>query len=244
MLDRLPGAARPLGKPKKRMKRMNSINSMRLPIAGWTGRGGPWALAVVVLFAPMKSYSAYDAQPEVQEVTEPAAPPQAEPEAGVEPVAARPAPAPSEDNKATKKIPKRLLRPLLGCWQLDGQERWIISRLDVSGLQVVTKLIHGSKRHPGRPSFPDYARRAAVPSTLMYDAQQGNFGFSVAARSHTTLVVFRQSGSILEASLYSRHSRKDRYTFTGNSATLEHCKAFARGRSPSSRPPIVPPRLR
>ena len=78
----------------------------------------------------------------------------------------------------------------------------------------------------------------------MYDAQQDNFGFSVAARSHSTLVVFRRSGLVLEASLYARRSSKDHYTFTGNSATLERCKVSARGRSARSRSPIVPPRLK
>jgi hypothetical protein len=213
-------------------------------IAGRTGRVAPGALAVFVLLAPLKSFSAYDAQPAGQEVTEPAAPPQAEPQARVEPVSAGPASAPSEDYKATKKIPKKLLRPLLGCWQLDGQERWTISRLDANGAQVVTKLVKRPKKRSDRPSFPDYARRAAVPSTLMYDAQQDNFGFSVAARIHSTLVVFRRSGLVLEASLYARRSSKDHYTFTGHSATLERCKVSARGRSGRARPSIVPPRLK
>src|ERR1039457_5278507 len=91
-------------------------------IAGRTGRVAPGALAAFVLLAPLKSFSAYDAGPAGREATEPAAPPKAEPQARVEPVSAGPAPAPSEDYKATKKIPKKLLRPLLGCWQLDRSE--------------------------------------------------------------------------------------------------------------------------
>jgi hypothetical protein len=223
---------------------MKSLKIMKRPSAGWTGHLAPKALAALVLLTPPPAFSAYDALPAAQEATEPAAPPKAEPEARVERATAKPAPEPSEDYKATKKIPQKLLRPLLGCWQLDGQERWTISRLDASGAQVVTKLIRGSKKRTGRPSFPDYARRAAVPSTLKYDSQQDNFGFSTAARLHASLVVFRQSGSILEAFHYSKHSTKDRYTFTGNSATLERCKALTHRQAPRPRASILPPRLK
>ena len=145
------------------MKNMKRTKSMKLPSVRWPGRLVSRALAAFVLFAPLKSFSAYDAQPPVPAATDPAAPAKAEPEGRAEPVTAGPAPAPSEEYKATKKIAKKLLRPLLGCWQLDGQERWTISRLDASGAQVVTKLVKGSKKRPGRPSFPDYARRVAVP---------------------------------------------------------------------------------
>ncbi len=220
------------------------MKSTRRSCKGRIGRGLPQWIAVFVFFIPLSSFSAYDAAPAVQEEVAPAAANKAEPEAGAEPAAAKAMPAPSEDYKATKNIPRRLLRPLLGCWQLDEQERWTISRLDVSGAQVVTTLMKGSKKRPGQPSFPDYARRAAVPATLMYDAQQDNFGFATAARIHTSLVVFRQSGAILEAALYSRRSRKGRYAFTGHSATLERCKAPARGHSPRPRPAVVPPRLK
>lgn len=219
------------------------MKSTRRSGKGPPGRRVPQVIVAFAFFIPLPSSSAYDAAPAAQETVEPAVPSKAEPVAGAEPVA-KATPAPSADYKATKKIPRKLLRPLLGCWQLDEQERWTLSRLDVSGAQVVTTLMKGAKKRPGRPSFPDYVRRAAVPATLMYDAQQDNFGFATAARIHTSLVVFRQSGAILEAGLYSRRSRKDRYAFTGHSATLERCKAPARGHSSRPRPAVVPPRLK
>jgi hypothetical protein len=189
-------------------------------------------------------YAAYDAQPVAQEPIEPAAPDKAEPAARAEPAAVKPSASPSEDYKATKKIPPRLLRPLLGCWQLGVQERWTISRLDASGAQVVTKLIRGSKKRADAVPFPDYARRATVPATLMYDTRQDNFGFASPGHSHATLVVFKKSGPILEASLFAKRSHKGGYTFTGNSATLDRCKAPRRTHAQTTPPAAVPPRLK
>jgi hypothetical protein len=190
------------------------------------------------------AFSAIDAQPVEEEAAKPAAPAKTIPAADIAPAAIKPLAAPSEDYKATKKIPKKLLLPLLGCWQLDGQERWSISRLDASGAQVVTKLIKSSKKRADRVSFPDYARRAAVPATLMYDAKEDNFGFSTADRIHATLVIFRHSGPILEASLFSKRSSKLPYTFSGNSATLDRCIAPVRQRADPARAADVPPRLK
>jgi hypothetical protein len=142
------------------------------------------------------------------------------------------------DYKASPKIPKRLLRQVLGCWQLDGQERWVITRLDLSGAQVVTKALRG-KAHP---PFPDRTRRVAVPATLMYDARQGNFGFASAGRHRPTLVVFKASDTSLAASLYAKRSSKERYAPTGDTATLDRCKVRKRpGRTP--RRQQTPPRL-
>jgi hypothetical protein len=204
------------------------------------------SVASCALLIPRPSYaalSAIDAQAPAAEPEAPAAPAKAEPAAQVEPVLAKPSASPSEDYKATKKIPPRLLRPLLGCWQLGVQERWTISRLDASGAQVVTNMIKGSKKRAEAVPFPDYARRAAVPATLMYDTRQDNFGFASAGRSHPTLVVFKKSGPILEASLFSKRSHKAPYTFTGNSATLDRCKAVRRAHAKGA-PPAVPPRLK
>ena len=209
---------------------------------GWRGHG--LVLVALTLLVPKPSYAAYDAQPATPEPLEPAAPDKTEPAARVEPAAVKPSTSPSEDYKATKKIPQRLLRPLLGCWQLGVQERWTISRLDASGAQVVTKLIKGSKKRADAVPFPDYARRAAVPATLMFDTRQDNFGFASAGGSHTTLVVFKKSGPILEASLFAKRSRKDGYTFTGNSATLDRCKAAKRAHAQGAAPAAVPPRLK
>ena len=212
---------------------------------GRRGRGLCPVLVALALLAPAQSFATYDAQPAAtEEPVEPAAPPKAEPAARVEPAAIKPSASPSEDSKATNMLPQRLLRPLLGCWQLGVQERWTISRLDASGAQVVTQLIRGSRKHAGGVPFPDYARRAAVPATLMYDTRQDNFGFATAGRSHTTLVVFKKSGPILEASLFSKRSRKEAYTFTGNSATLDRCKVPKRTHVQSAPPPAVPPRLK
>jgi hypothetical protein len=197
----------------------------------------------LALLIPLRSTAAYDAQSAAPEATEPAPPAKAETTARGESAALKPSASPSEDYKATKKIPPRLLRPLLGCWQLGVQERWTISRLDASGAQVVTKLIKGSKRRAGDAPFPDYARRAAVPATLMYDTRQDNFGFASAGRSHATMVVFKKSGPILEASLFAKRSHKAGYTFTGNSATLDRCKAQKRMHAPGAPPAAVPPRL-
>ena len=158
--------------------------------------------------------------------------------------AASPAVAPSaeaavadEDYKATAKIPRKLLRQVLGCWQLDGQERWVITRLDASGAQVVTKMMRGKVR----PAFPDRTRRAAVPATLMFDARKGNFGFATAGRYRPTLVVFSHSGSTLAASLYTKRTRRERYAPTGDTATLERCKV-RKGPSRARHQP-APPRL-
>jgi hypothetical protein len=197
------------------------MNSMKQSSEGRTGR---ILLRVLVAFAfltPLQSFSA------------------SEPDGGVQPSVVAPATA-SEDDRATKKIPKKLLRPLLGCWQLDGQERWTISRLDANGAQVVTKLM----KRPGHASFPGYAKRAAVPSTLMYDARQGNFGFSTAGGGRATLVLFNQSDSTLKASLFTKRSSKDHFASTGSTATLQRCKAPTRTRSPHARPSPTPPRLK
>ncbi len=201
-------------------------------------------LVAFVCLTPLPSLAAVDARPAEEDVTAPSPAPTSEPAGAAAPAAVKPATAPSEDSKASKRIPKKLLRPLLGCWQLDGQERWTISRLDATGAQVVTKLMRPAKKRADRVPFPDYARRAAIPATLMYDAKQDNFGFSSAGRSHATLVVFKQSGAILEASLFSKRSSKHHYAFTGNSATLERCKAPGRLRAPRAWPSPVPPRLK
>lgn len=214
---------------------------------GWRGRGLFLPVAAFALLIPWPAFaalSAIDAQAMDDEPEAPAAPAKPEPTPRIEPAAAKPSVSPSEDYKATKKIPPRRLRPLLGCWQLGMQERWTISRLDASGAQVVTKLIKGSKKRADAVPFPDYARRAAVPATLMYDTRQDNFGFASAGRGQTTLVVFKKSGPILEASLFSKRSRKNSYTFTGNSATLDHCKMPKRTHAQGEPPAAVPPRLK
>jgi hypothetical protein len=145
------------------------------------------------------------------------------------------------DYKASPRIPRKLLRHVLGCWQLDGQERWVISRLDASGAQVVTKLLGGKVQ----PPFPDRARRAAVPATLMYDARHGNFGFATAGTYHPTLVVFKQSGGELAASHYAKRTSRARYKPTGHSATLQRCKKAPAGKAPTrARRSGKPPRLR
>lgn len=146
---------------------------------------------------------------------------------------------PDEEYKATRKIPRKLLKEVLGCWQLEEQERWTISRLDVSGAQVVTRLL----KRPVRPPFPDRVRRAAVPATLMYDARQGNFGFATAGKYQPTLVVFKRSGATLEASLYAKRTDKARYRPTGDTAILHRCKAAARPRRAGARR-STPPRLK
>jgi hypothetical protein len=146
-------------------------------------------------------------------------------------------PASDEDYKATTKVPKQRLRQVLGCWQLDGQERWVITRLDASGAQVAIKPMKGK----GRPAFPYRARRAAVPATLMFDARKGNFGFATAGRYRPTLVVFSSTGSTLQASLYAKRSRRARYAPTGDTATLERCKV--RKGPPRTRRQPTPPRL-
>lgn len=147
---------------------------------------------------------------------------------GVEPTAVKLVTAPSEDNKVTEEIPEKLLRALLGCWQLDAQERWTISQHGAGRARVVRTF----RKQSGLASFPDYARRAAIPSTLMYDAHQGNFAFSTAGRIHAMLVVFTQSGSTLETRWYSKHSPEALYAFTGNTTTLQRCKVPARARLP------------
>ena len=137
-------------------------------------------------------------------------------------------------------MPAKLLRQVLGCWQLDGQERWTISRLDLNGAQVTTKLIKRSNH----AVFPDQIRRVATPATLMYDARKGNFGFATPARVHPSLVIFKPAGTRLEASLYAKRARKDRFAPTGKTATLQRCRAVARPRSSRARPAATPPRLK
>jgi len=203
-----------------------------------------WALLVFIFLTPRPTFAASDAQQPAQELAWPPAATGGEPEDATAPSTAKPATAPSEDYRATKSIPRRLLSPLLGCWQLDGQERWKITRLDANGAQVVTSLMKGPKKGPNHVPFPDQAKRAAIPSTLMYDAKQDNFGFSTAMRGRTSIVVFKHSGSILEASLFSKKSSKLPYVYTGYSATLDRCKMPSRPHSPRAHPGTVPPRLK
>ena len=205
-----------------------------------------WALVACVFLTPRPSFAASEAEPTAPDAKEPPAAPKAEanPQGDVAPAATQPAASPSEDYRATKAIPRKLLRPLLGCWQLDGQERWTISRLDASGAQVVTRQMSSAKKRADRVPFPEQAKRAAVPATLKYDAKQDNFGFTTAGGGRTTLVVFKHSGSILEASLFSKRSSKAPYAFSGYSATLEHCKAPKRNPPKKATPAPVPPRLK
>jgi hypothetical protein len=215
------------------------MNSMTQSL---TGRKGCACSRTFVVFAFLmlpQPLAASEAQPAAAKATEPSTPAAAEPEAAAAASAAKAA-APSEEYKATKKIPAKPLREVLGCWQLDGQERWIISRLDASGAQVVTKLQKGTVH----PPFPDRVRRAAVPSTLMYDVRHGNFGFATVGRFRPTLVVFSQSGFTLVASLYSKRSNRDRYAPTGNTATLQRCKAPGRTGTSDARPSTAPPRFK
>ncbi|MBN2573054.1 MAG: hypothetical protein JXP73_00680 [Deltaproteobacteria bacterium] len=203
------------------------------PVGRW---GRVWlhgfiVLALLSLLQPL-------AAGETRQAAEPAKSAGAVPDGSAARSAGEAAQAPGEDHKAKKKIPRKLLRRLLGCWQLDGQERWIISRLDANGAQVVTKLL----KRTAHPTLPDQANRVAVPSTLMYDARQGNFGFATAARLHPALVMFKASGSTLEASFYAKRTPKDRYAPTGHTATLQRCKARVRPRSSRARP-TSPPRL-
>jgi hypothetical protein len=81
-----------------------------------------------------------------------------------------------------------------------------------------------------------------VPAILMFDARKRNFGFATGGRFRPTLVVFSQAGSTLQASLYTKRSRRGRYAATGDTATLERCKV--RKRRPHTRRPQTPPRLR
>ena len=191
---------------------------------------------LVAACLPLPIALAADVQPPEAKTSEPSA--AASPGIAARPIEKAPA-EPDEEYKATRRIPKKLLKEVLGCWQLEEQERWTISRLDVSGAQVVTRLL----QRPVRPPFPDRVRRAAVPSTLMYDARQGNFGFATAGKYQPTLVVFKRSGSTLEASLYAKRTGKDRYRPTGDTATLHRCKAAARPRPAGARR-SAPPRLK
>jgi hypothetical protein len=178
--------------------------------------------------------------PVVAAEQQPAVPPEGPPSAGGQPPvapSAKPAVA-DPDYKATAKIPRKLLQQVVGCWRLDGQERWTISRLDASGAQVTTKLLGGKVK----PPFPDRARRAAVPATLMYDTRAGNFGFTAAGKYYTSLVVFNRSGANLEASLYSKRSKKEHFSPTGDTATLLRCGGH-KATSPPRRSP-TPPRLK
>jgi hypothetical protein len=204
--------------------------STRRHVPAWPG----FFLAVVWLSLPRAR--AADSRPPEAKASEP--PPAASSGIEARPLDQTPA-EPDEEYKATRKIPKKLLKQVLGCWQLEEQERWTIARLDVAGAQVVTKLL----KRPARPPFPDRVRRAAVPATLMYDARRGNFGFATAGKYQPTLVVFKQSGATLEASLYSKRTGKDRYRPTGNTAVLHRCKTRARSRPAGVRAP-TPPRLK
>ena len=198
----------------------DSMRSMKRSSAARGGRVGARSFVALVLLLLPQSL--------VADPAEPAATAGKDDEAGV-------------DYKASPRIPRKLLRHVLGCWQLDGQERWVISRLDASGAQVVTKLLGGKVQ----PPFPDRARRAAVPATLMYDARNGNFGFATAGRYHPTLVVFKQSGGELAASHYAKRTSKSRYAPTGHTAILQRCKKAPARKAPKrARRSVEPPRLR
>jgi hypothetical protein len=212
--------------------------------AGPLGRLGRRTFSALVVSLLARPLAADDARPTASEASQSPAP--AQPPA---PAADKPAPAPSaadaatvpdDDYKATKKIPARRLRQVLGCWQLDREERWTITRLDLNGAQVATKLL----KRGGHGVFPDRIRRAALPATLMYDMRHGNFGFATPARVHPSLVVFKLVGSTLEASLYAKRSRKDHYAPTGKTATLLRCRAPKRRHAPGARPTTLPPRLK
>jgi hypothetical protein len=197
------------------------------------GRAGLWASAVVAFgLLPLRPVLA-------AEVAGATAAEAEKTQVGAGAVAKTPDAA-GEPDKATRKIPRKLLRQVLGCWQLDGQERWTISPLDVSGAQVVTKLM----KTAGPSKFPDRFRRAAVPATLMYDSRQGNFGFGAAGRYRPTLVLFKVSGSALEANLYAKQSPKARFAPTGHTAILQRCRRAVPAARPVPARPTGPPRLK
>ena len=127
------------------------------------------------------------------------------------------APAPESLDHATRTLPPALLTALTGCWERDNHsERW---QLDRSGTSELTVIRHVET------DDADYARRAKIPSPLLYDAAKGTLGFTAAGRIHALFFAFTRPGATLEAYSFSSHEPGAPYHFTGSRMTLERCAA-------------------
>lgn len=127
------------------------------------------------------------------------------------------APAPENLDRATRALPPTLLAALTGCWETDDHaERWQIDRSSASELTVT--------RHV-ETDVADYARRAKIPSPLLYEATKGTLGFTAAGPLHALFFAFTQVSGALQAYSFSRREPSAPYHFTGARLTLERCAA-------------------
>ncbi len=127
------------------------------------------------------------------------------------------APTPESLDRAARTLPPALLTALTGCWEPDDHsERWQLDRSSASELTVT--------RHV-ETDVADYARRAKIPSPLLYDAAKGTLGFTAAGPVHALFFAFTRAGDTLEAYSFSRREPSAPYRFTGSRMTLERCAA-------------------
>jgi hypothetical protein len=134
------------------------------------------------------------------------------------------APAPPEiaSSRVIREIPAPLVESLAGCWQTEEpaprQERWEFRRVDAV-IQVVRRISSAN-----RELSPDWARRAALPTSVLYHARTSELAFATAGRIHAMMFVFRLEADRISGYWYSRHSPDQEYHATGGQSVLRRCE--------------------
>lgn len=119
-------------------------------------------------------------------------------------------------------LPEELLGSIVGCWRLDDQEQWTISRTEQGGARVTRRVLTAAANS-------EFARRAATPSRVMYDPKQRTFAFSTAGPRHAALFVFKAGPAGLTGSWASSRAPGEGYHLTGSNSTLRRCSGSTEG---------------
>jgi hypothetical protein len=114
-------------------------------------------------------------------------------------------------------LPEELLRSIVGCWRLDDQEKWTITRTEEGGARVAGKPLSVAD------SGTSYARRAAVPSDISYEPGAGTLAFPTAGPRHALLFVFSVGPAGLTGSWATSRAPGAGYHLTGSAISLRPC---------------------
>jgi len=130
-------------------------------------------------------------------------------------------PKPAAGGPATTTLPAAILESIVGCWQLEDRERWMIQRTGANGAQVVRELLE----HADRGSKAGYAKRAALPAPISFNAAENTLGFSTAGPSHALLFVFSVNADELEGRWATSHAPGAAYEWLAGNVSLRRCAA-------------------
>ena len=119
---------------------------------------------------------------------------------------------------ATKALPGAVLDSIAGCWQLEDRERWAIERAGTSGARVVRTLL--DQRDEDRL---EYAKRAALPADILFNAAEHTLAFSTAGPTHALLFVFTVSADGLQGNWATSHAPAGGYHWLAGRVSLQRC---------------------